>query len=78
MKKWIVTWNRPEMKEWASRIPEGYKLVVIHKLKTGFLCVKAKLFMGDTGHPDFQSLEEKYNEKTIDAIKQIEDWKHRF
>ena len=24
MKRWFQTWNRPEYKEWATKISEGY------------------------------------------------------
>jgi len=29
MKKWFVTWDRPEYKEWAKKTRDGYFLVII-------------------------------------------------
>ena len=46
MKKWFVTWDGPEYKEWAIPISKGYLLVVLRKEKTKLLCVKAELIMG--------------------------------
>ena len=75
MKKWFVTWNRPEYKEWAKPIARGYLLIVLRTEKTRFLCVKAKLLMGKKGLPAFKVLEEKYYSSKPKASKQIKDWK---
>ena len=75
MKKWFVTWDRPEYKEWATPISHGYLLVVLRKEKTRFLCVKAELIMGEKGLPAFNVLEQKYYPTKPKASKQIRDWK---
>lgn len=75
MKKWFVTWDRQEYKEWAAPISKGYLLVVLRKEKTKFLCVKAKLIMGKKGLPAFSVLEEKYYLTNSKASKQITGWK---
>jgi len=75
MKKWFVTWNRPEYKEWATPILKGYLLVVLRKEKTKFLCVKAELIMGEKGLPAFNILEERYYSSKQKASKQIREWR---
>ena len=75
MKKWFVTWDRPEYKEWAIPIAKGYLLVVLRKEKARFLCVKAELIMGEKGLPAFNVLEEKYYSSKPQASEQIKEWK---
>ena len=75
MKKWFVTWDRPEYKEWAIPIKNGYFLVVLRKEKSRFLCVKAELLMGEKGLPEFKVIEEKYFLLKSKALKKIRDWK---
>ena len=75
MKKWFATWNRPEYKEWAREIKEGYSLVVIRKEPNNFLCVKAKLIMGEKGLPDFKVIEEQNLSTQKKANEQIQSWK---
>jgi len=75
MKKWFVTWDGPEYKEWAIPISKGYLLVVLRKEKTKLLCVKAELIMGKKGLPAFKVLEEKYFNSKPKASKQVKDWK---
>ncbi len=75
MKKWFATWNRPEYKEWATPIKEGYLLVIIRKEKDKYLCVKAKLIMGEKGLPGFEVLKEHYFPTSQQAIKQMKQWK---
>lgn len=75
MKKWFVTWGMPEYKEWATPIKEGYLLVIIRKEKDKYLCVKAKLIMGEKDLPCFQVLEEHYFSTSQQATKQIQQWK---
>ncbi len=75
MKKWFVTWDRPEYKEWAAPISNGYLLVILRKEKTKFLCVKAELIMGEKGLPAFNVLEEKYYSSSQKASKQIKEWR---
>lgn len=75
MKKWFVTWDREEYKEWATPIAKGYLLVVLRKEKTKFLCVKAELIMGEKGLPAFNVLEEKYYPTQQKASKQIKEWR---
>jgi len=75
MKKWFVTWNRPEYKEWAKEIKGGYSLVVIRKEPERYLCVKAELIMGAKGLPDFKVIEELHFSVQQKAQKQIQDWK---
>lgn len=53
MKKWFTTWNRPEYKEWASKIQNGYLLVIIRKERDHYLTVKAELIMRDKRPPRF-------------------------
>ncbi len=77
MKKWFVTWDRAEYKEWAIPIKEGYLLVIIRKEKDKHLCVKAKLIMGEKGLPGFEVLEEHYFSISQKAIKQIKQWKEK-
>ncbi len=75
MKRWFQTWNRPEYKEWACIIPEGYFLLILRKEKDKTLCVKAKLLMGEKGLPDFQTVAEHRYLKNTEALKQIKTWK---
>ena len=75
MGKWFVTWNRPEYKEWAKEIPEGYLLLVVRKEPDNFLCVKAELIMKKKGLPDFKVLEENNFPSQQKSDKQIQDWK---
>lgn len=75
MKKWFVTWNRPEYKEWAVKIPQGYLLVILRKENDRFLCVKAKLIMGKTGLPAFEITEEQHFTSRIKALMQIQEWR---
>lgn len=74
MKKWFVTWDRPEYKEWATQIVKGYLLIVLRTEKTRFLCVKAELTMGEKGLPVFKVVAEKYYSSKPQASKQIRDW----
>lgn len=75
MYKWFQTWNRPEYKEWATEIPEGYLLVIIRKENKDYLCVKAKLLMGESGLPGFEVIEEHRFEKIQKGLEQLENWK---
>ena len=74
MEKWFVTWDRPEYKEWATQIANGYLLIVLRTEKEKFLCVKAELVMGEKGLPAFKVLEEKYYPSKPKASKQIKAW----
>jgi len=75
MRKWFVTWNRPEYKEWASEIQSGYLLVIIRKEKNRYLTVKAEVIMKDKGLPDFKILEEHYFSIKRDSARKIREWK---
>ncbi len=75
MKKWFRTWNRPEYKEWASKIKAGYLLVIIRKEEKRYLTVKAELIMKDKGLPDFKVLEEQYFSSRKAALEKIKQWK---
>lgn len=75
MKNWFQTWNRPEYKEWASKIKSGYLLVIIRKEKNRYLTVKAELIMKDKGLPDFKVLEEVYFLSKKEAINKIQQWR---
>ena len=75
MSKWFVTWNRSEYKEWASKIENGYLLVIIRKEKDRYLTVKAELIMKGKGLPDFKVLKEHYFPTKRDVIKKIREWK---
>ena len=75
MKRWFVTWNRPEYKEWAIKIPQGYLLVILRKEANRYLCVKAKLIMGEAGLPAFEVVEEHRFTVRIKALRQIQEWK---
>ena len=75
MKKWFRTWDRPEYKEWASKISGGYLLVIVRKEKDKYLCVKAKLLMGEKGLPGLEVLEENYFQTKQKAEEQIKNWK---
>ena len=77
MKKWFVTWDRPEYKEWATSIKEGYLLVIIRKEKNKHLCVKAKLVMGEKGLPGFEVLEEQHFSTSQQATRRIKKWKDK-
>ena len=77
MKKWLQTWNRPEYKEWATPIKEGYLLVISRKEKDKYLCIRAKLIMGEKGLPGFEVVEEHNFPTNQKATKQITDWKNR-
>ncbi len=75
MKKWFVTWSRPEYKEWATKIPQGYLLVILRKEKSRYLCVKAKLTMGKKGLPGFKIVEEQYRPTKTRGLQQIQEWR---
>ena len=75
MKKWFRTWNRPEYKEWASKIKAGYLLVIIRKEEKRYLTVKAELIMKDKGLPGFKVLEEQYFSSKKAALSKIRQWK---
>lgn len=75
--KWFVIWDRPEYKEWATPIKEGYLLVIVRKEKDKYLCVKAKLIMGERGLPDFEVLEERYFLTSQQSTKQIKEWQNK-
>lgn len=72
--EWFRTWGRPEYKEWASEIPQGYLLVIIRKEESRYLCVKAKLLMGEKGLPEFEVVREHYFSNKKEADKQIKKW----
>ena len=74
MKKWFVTWDRPEYKEWAVKSSNGYLLVILRKEKTKYLCVKAELQMEEKGLPGFNVLEEIRYSSYNKANKQIRKW----
>ena len=74
MKKWLVTWDRKEYKEWAKPTRGGYLLIVLRKEKDRYLCVKAKLKMGAKGLPGFVVLKEIYFSSRKEAEKQIYAW----
>lgn len=76
MNTWFQTWDRSEYQEWAKKIPQGYLLVILRKEPKKFLCVKAKLLMGDTGLPGFEIVEEKRFAKKQKAENQIDNWKN--
>ncbi|MBI4089385.1 MAG: hypothetical protein HY424_01600 [Candidatus Levybacteria bacterium] len=73
--KWFKTWNRPEYKEWASKIPQGYFLIIIRKEKDKYLCVSAELIVGERGLPRFKVVKEHYFGNEKEAQKQIKNWK---
>ena len=73
--KWFRTWGRPEYKEWATKIPQGYLLVIVRKEKDNYLCVKAKLLMGGKGLPGFKIVREAYFQDIKEATEQIRNWK---
>lgn len=75
MNNWFITWNRPEYKEWATEIPGGYLLVIIRKENKDYLCVKAKLLMGESGLPGFEVAEEHRLTTLKKASEQISAWK---
>lgn len=77
MKKWFVTWDRLEYKEWATPIKEGYLLVIVRKEKDKYLCVKAKLIMGEKGLPGFEVLKEHYFSTYKQTIERIKEWKEK-
>lgn len=73
--RWFRTWNRPEYKEWASKIPQGYLLVIIRRERQKYLCVKAKLLMGEKGLPGFEVVKEYYFPDKKEAQRKIKTWK---
>lgn len=75
VKKWFITWNRPEYKEWATKTSGGYLLLIIRQEQKRFLCVKAELIMGEKGLPDFKVIEEHYYPIKQKATEQINDWR---
>lgn len=75
MKKWFVTWDRPEYKEWATTLSDGYLLVILRTEKIRYLCVKAELTMGETGLPAFKVIEEHYCSARTKALEQILEWR---
>ena len=74
-KKWFQTWNRQEYKEWATEIAEGYLLLIVREEKDRYLCVQAKLLMGEKGLPGFEVLKELYFVDKKESDKQIQAWK---
>jgi len=74
MRKWFVTWDRPEYKEWASKNSTGYELLIIRREPKQYFCVKANLTLGETGLPGFKVLKEKRFKTKQDAMKQISSW----
>lgn len=74
-KKWFQTWSRPEYQEWAVKTREGYLLHIIRKEKDGYLCVKAKLIMGEKGLPGFEVIEEYRFSSKNKSVRQIQIWK---
>lgn len=76
--KWFRTWNRSEYKEWAKKIPQGYLLVIIRKEKGKYLCVKAKLLMGEKGLPGFEVVKELHFSDKKEAENQIKSWKRAY
>ncbi len=74
MKKWFVTWDRSEYKEWARETPKGYVLLIIRNEKNRSLCVKADLTMGEKGLPSVNIVEQKYFPSEKKASKQIKNW----
>lgn len=75
-KKWFVTWNRPEYKEYATETTNGYLLAIIRKEKEKFLCVMARLRMSEKGLPNFIVLKEEYKFTQEEAVKQISQWQN--
>lgn len=75
MTGWFLTWDRPEYREWAMEIPEGYLLVIIRKEKGAFLCARAKLLMEEQGLPDFVLADQTRVSSEEEALKQIDSWK---
>ncbi len=75
MSKWFVTWDRQEYKEWAKEMSGGYSLLIIRREPNDFLCVRAKLIMGEKGLPDFKVVKEHRFPTKQKADKQIQDWK---
>lgn len=75
MKKWFVTWDRDEYKEWATPTRGGYILLILRKEKTRFLTIRAKLKMGAKGLPGFEIIKEFYFPTEKEAKAQISAWK---
>jgi len=75
MAAWFQTWERGEYKEWATPITEGYLLVIMRREQDVYLCVKAKLRMGEKGLPEFTVLEQLHQRNQKDAITQMTKWK---
>ena len=75
MDKWFQTWDRPEYKEWAKEIKEGYLLVIIRKELKDYLCVKANLIMGKSGLPSFEVIEEHRFQNKQKALEKLTRWK---
>ena len=74
MKKWFVTWDRSEYKEWARETSKGYTLLIIRNEKNRSLCVKADLIMGEKGLPSVEIIQKKYFPSEQKASKQIKEW----
>lgn len=75
MAAWFQTWDRPEYKEWAIAIPEGYLLLILRKERQQYLCAKAKLLMGKSGLPGVEVLEQIHLSNKKEAMEQISLWK---
>lgn len=74
--EWFQTWDRPEYREWAAEIPEGYLLHIIRKEKSDWLVVQAKLIMGVSGLPGFEVVEQRTvpdEETAFDSIHSLRD-----
>jgi len=74
MSKWFVTWDVPEYKEWAKKTRDGYFLVIIRKETKNYLCVRAKLIMGEKGLPGVEIIEKQNLATAQKAEKVIQDW----
>lgn len=74
MKDWFVTWDRSEYKEWAKKTKGGYFLVIIRKEPKNFLCVRARLIMGEKGLPGFEVIEEQNLPTLHKAKKTTSTW----
>lgn len=75
MRRWFPTWTKPEYREWASKVPTGYLLLVIRQEKHSYLCAKAKLLMSDQGLPNFQLVEQRRFPDRKKALEQIRLWR---
>ncbi|MBI2621535.1 MAG: hypothetical protein HYW63_02705 [Candidatus Levybacteria bacterium] len=78
MKKWFVTWYTPEYKEWARKTEGGYFLVIIRKEPKNFLCVRAKLIMGEKGLPGVEIIEEQNLQSKRKAQRVTRGWMKPF